>query len=109
MSSFNWLIGDLNSTNTRINSDLEEYIYMYNSHRSKKKKQLCGPLSIIHLGSLLSCVFNLGSDKAYFVDLFVRASNTPAIKMYEKVMISGSSSSLLWLFVYFVLSLSLPP
>ncbi|RDX80628.1 N-terminal acetyltransferase B complex catalytic subunit NAA20 [Mucuna pruriens] len=23
-------------------------------------------------------------DKAYFVDLFVRASNTPAIKMYEK-------------------------
>lgn len=26
------------------------------------------------------------SDKAYFVDLFVRASNTPAIKMYEKVM-----------------------
>lgn len=25
------------------------------------------------------------SDKAYFVDLFVRASNTPAIKMYEKV------------------------
>ncbi|MBA0553589.1 hypothetical protein Golob_012759 [Gossypium lobatum] len=31
-------------------------------------------------------------DKAYFVDLFVRASNTPAIKMYEKVescMIDG--------------------
>lgn len=27
------------------------------------------------------------SDKAYFVDLFVRASNTPAIKMYEKVMV----------------------
>ncbi|MBA0854124.1 hypothetical protein Goshw_026290 [Gossypium schwendimanii] len=26
-------------------------------------------------------------DKAYFVDLFVRASNTPAIKMYEKVII----------------------
>lgn len=25
------------------------------------------------------------SDKGYFVDLFVRASNTPAIKMYEKV------------------------
>ncbi|KAF3650523.1 N-alpha-acetyltransferase 20 [Capsicum annuum] len=24
-------------------------------------------------------------DKAYFVDLFVRASNTPAIKMYEKL------------------------
>lgn len=24
-------------------------------------------------------------DKAYFVDLFVRASNMPAIKMYEKV------------------------
>ncbi|KAM5552361.1 hypothetical protein ABKV19_026955 [Rosa sericea] len=24
------------------------------------------------------------SDKGYFVDLFVRASNTPAIKMYEK-------------------------
>uniref|UniRef100_A0A803NRI6 N-acetyltransferase domain-containing protein n=1 Tax=Cannabis sativa TaxID=3483 RepID=A0A803NRI6_CANSA len=24
-------------------------------------------------------------DKGYFVDLFVRASNTPAIKMYEKV------------------------
>lgn len=30
---------------------------------------------------------SIGSDKAYFVDLFVRASNTPAIKMYEKVMI----------------------
>lgn len=27
------------------------------------------------------------SDKAYFVDLFVRASNAPAIKMYEKVMV----------------------
>lgn len=27
----------------------------------------------------------LCSDKAYFVDLFVRASNMPAIKMYEKV------------------------
>lgn len=27
------------------------------------------------------------SDKAYFVDLFVRASNTPAIKMYEKVIV----------------------
>ncbi|CAN0830482.1 N-terminal acetyltransferase B complex catalytic subunit NAA20 [Linum grandiflorum] len=26
-------------------------------------------------------------DKGYFVDLFVRASNTPAIKMYEKVMV----------------------
>ncbi|KAE8660653.1 N-alpha-acetyltransferase 20 [Hibiscus syriacus] len=25
-------------------------------------------------------------DKAYFVDLFVRASNTPAIKMYEKIL-----------------------
>ncbi|XP_021279729.1 N-terminal acetyltransferase B complex catalytic subunit NAA20 isoform X2 [Herrania umbratica] len=25
-------------------------------------------------------------DKAYFVDLFVRASNTPAIKMYEKMV-----------------------
>ncbi|KAK9945294.1 hypothetical protein M0R45_010816 [Rubus argutus] len=24
-------------------------------------------------------------DKGYFVDLFVRASNTPAIKMYEKL------------------------
>ncbi|XP_073023736.1 N-terminal acetyltransferase B complex catalytic subunit NAA20-like [Primulina eburnea] len=24
-------------------------------------------------------------DKAYFVDLFVRTSNTPAIKMYEKL------------------------
>lgn len=39
----------------------------------------------------LSLIFNerlfllSGSDKAYFVDLFVRASNTPAIKMYEKV------------------------
>lgn len=29
--------------------------------------------------------FLSGSDKAYFVDLFVRASNTAAIKMYEKV------------------------
>lgn len=28
----------------------------------------------------------LCSDKAYFVDLFVRASNMPAIKMYEKVI-----------------------
>ncbi|KAJ6391998.1 hypothetical protein OIU77_025876 [Salix suchowensis] len=26
-------------------------------------------------------------DKAYFADLFVRASNTPAIKMSEKVMV----------------------
>lgn len=40
----------------------------------------------------LSLIFNVdfffplpGSDKAYFVDLFVRASNTTAIKMYEKV------------------------
>lgn len=32
-----------------------------------------------------------GSDKAYFVDLFVRASNSPAIKMYEKVMVLDSS------------------
>ncbi|KAM7495980.1 hypothetical protein LguiA_020394 [Lonicera macranthoides] len=31
------------------------------------------------------CTINLPSDKAYFVDLFVRASNTPAIKMYEKL------------------------
>lgn len=31
--------------------------------------------------------FSYCSDKGYFVDLFVRASNTPAIKMYEKVMI----------------------
>lgn len=30
------------------------------------------------------------SDKGYFVDLFVRASNTPAIKMYEKVWVVGS-------------------
>lgn len=30
-------------------------------------------------------IFSFCSDKAYFVDLFVRASNTPAIKMYEKV------------------------
>ncbi|KAG6416236.1 hypothetical protein SASPL_123662 [Salvia splendens] len=27
----------------------------------------------------------INGDKAYFVDLFVRASNTPAIKMYEKL------------------------
>lgn len=38
-------------------------------------------------------LFYLGSDKAYFVDLFVRASNTPAIKMYEKVMLNGPLSS----------------
>ncbi|RVW54892.1 N-terminal acetyltransferase B complex catalytic subunit NAA20 [Vitis vinifera] len=30
-------------------------------------------------------------DKAYFVDLFVRASNTPAIKMYEKVIVFSVS------------------
>ncbi|WRX10242.1 GNAT domain - like 4 [Theobroma cacao] len=29
-------------------------------------------------------------DKAYFVDLFVRASNTPAIKMYEKFPVSST-------------------
>ncbi|KAH9785840.1 N-terminal acetyltransferase B complex catalytic subunit NAA20 [Citrus sinensis] len=34
-------------------------------------------------------------DKAYFVDLFVRASNTPAIKMYEK----GGKSSPSWTFL----------
>ena len=37
----------------------------------------------------------LCSDKAYFVDLFVRASNMPAIKMYEKVGIL-SHPSYLW-------------
>lgn len=35
---------------------------------------------------LLMRTFFSGSDKGYFVDLFVRASNTPAIKMYEKVI-----------------------
>ena len=42
-----------------------------------------------HMDVLSSLLIKLsfGSDKAYFVDLFVRASNTPAIKMYEKVMV----------------------
>jgi hypothetical protein len=33
-------------------------------------------------------------DKAYFVDLFVRASNMPAIRMYEKVHLLQTSCSL---------------
>lgn len=37
------------------------------------------PFLVIH------SIVSFCSDKAYFVDLFVRASNTPAIKMYEKV------------------------
>lgn len=41
--------------------------------------------SVNFLGSKKTLSFC--SDKAYFVDLFVRASNTPAIKMYEKVMV----------------------
>lgn len=50
-----------------------------------------------YLGSLTSSLWFFiesnsfsGSDKGYFVDLFVRASNTPAIKMYEKVWPVGS-------------------
>lgn len=41
-------------------------------------------LLLVQSHSLVNFLFD--SDKAYFVDLFVRASNTPAIKMYEKVM-----------------------
>ncbi|TXG63660.1 hypothetical protein EZV62_010654 [Acer yangbiense] len=33
-------------------------------------------------------------DKAYFVDIFVRASNTPAIKMYEKGLVHALGLSL---------------
>ncbi|RWR77726.1 GNAT domain-containing protein [Cinnamomum micranthum f. kanehirae] len=38
----------------------------------------------IQLGFCIEKRF-LSRDKAYFVDLFVRASNMPAIKMYEKL------------------------
>lgn len=41
---------------------------------------------LINLRFILFYFFkNFCRDKAYFVDLFVRASNMPAIKMYEKV------------------------
>lgn len=45
-------------------------------------------LTLMTLYFVFLSFFNLfyGRDKAYFVDLFVRASNTPAIKMYEKVV-----------------------
>lgn len=43
-------------------------------------------LSPVFLVFTYSQELSSGSDKAYFVDLFVRASNTPAIKMYEKVI-----------------------
>ncbi|ONM08077.1 silencing gene B 102 [Zea mays] len=37
------------------------------------------------LVTLHLCLVFIFRDKAYFVDLFVRASNMPAIRMYEKV------------------------
>jgi hypothetical protein len=53
----------------------------------------CSILEVIYMSYILyhlTYYYNpvfIFRDKAYFVDLFVRASNMPAIRMYEKVTV----------------------